>query len=239
MGESVLNEMYPDGFRHNEQSLRVVDLLENGGRGLNLTYEVREGILKHSKTGVGILGDDWGTVNTLEGQVVKISDIVAYINHDVDDAIRAGLITGEDLPLSITKVLGQTRSERINALVCDIINSSWSATGDGESDPVIGMSSVVKDAAEALRVFLFERVYRAAPVMKEGTRVAEVVRILYHYFVEHPDLLRLEYVLQDDPIERRVVDYIAGMTDQYALRLIQRIDPSECWSVLQMPNSRF
>lgn len=230
VGEAGLDELYPDGFRHNEQSLRVVDLLENGGQGLNLTYEVREGIVKHSKTGVSILGEDWSTDDTLEGQVVKIADIVAYINHDVDDAIRAGLITEDELPPSTGEVLGNSRSERINTLVCDIIDCSWAVTG-GEGTPVIGMSSLVRDAAETLRQFLFSRVYNVRSAREECDRAVEVVRLLYHYFVEHSSLLPSEYALRDDPVERRVVDYIAGMTDQYALRLAQEICPSERWLV--------
>ena len=125
-GEDVLNELYEPGFRHNEQSLRIVDILENDGRGLNLTWEVRDGILNHSKTGVeNILGEGWGEVNTLEGEIVKIADTVAYINHDIGDAIRAGIITERDLPIAAIRVLGLLHSQRINTMVCDIIENSW------------------------------------------------------------------------------------------------------------------
>ena len=238
VGEAVLNDLYPGGFRHNEQSLRVVDLLENDGRGLNLTCEVREGILRHSKTGVGILGDDWGTTDSLEGQVVKIADIVAYINHDVDDAIRAGLTTESELPISAVDVLGGSRSERINTLVCDIVDCSWVVAGGGEGDPIIGMSPIVRDAAETLRLFLFDRVYNAHFASDESGKAGEVVRFLYHHFIEHPGLLPSEYTVRGDPVERRVVDYIAGMTDQYALRIARDVHPSRCWLVSETPDVR-
>ena len=130
-GEEVLNEISPFGFRHNEQSLRVVDQIENNGKGLNLTFEAREGIVKHSKSRAGIFGEGWETVGTLEGQICKIADVIAYISHDVDDALRAGVITEDDLPSVAVSVMGRSRSERINALVCDILDSSWDARGEG------------------------------------------------------------------------------------------------------------
>ncbi|GAI21247.1 unnamed protein product, partial [marine sediment metagenome] len=139
VGEEVLNELYHGGFRHNEQSLRIVDSLENNGQGLNLTWEVRDGILNHSKTRVDILGQGWGKVNTLEGEVCKLADTVAYINHDIGDAIRAGIITENDLPLSAITVLGRFHSQRINTMVCDIIDYSWAASGYNTIDnPAIG-----------------------------------------------------------------------------------------------------
>ena len=164
VGEDVLNELYHHGFRHNEQSLRIVDLLENDGQGLNLTWEVRDGILNHSKTGVAnILGEDWGEVSTLEGEVVKIADIVAYINHDIGDAIRAGIITERDLPLDAIMVLGITHSQRINTMVSDIIGNSWAVRccdkicDTIKERPTIKMSPEVLAAANTLRDFLFER----------------------------------------------------------------------------------
>ncbi|MDD4875911.1 MAG: deoxyguanosinetriphosphate triphosphohydrolase, partial [Dehalococcoidales bacterium] len=161
IGEELLNELYYDGFRHNEQSLRVVDILENNGQGLNLTWEVRDGILNHSKPQTDIWGKDWGEVNTFEGEICKISDIVAYLNHDIDDAIRAGIITESDLPLSTIQGLGSSHSQRINTMVCDIIECSWVVSGHGEIDnPVIGMSPQVLEMSNNLREFLFERVYK-------------------------------------------------------------------------------
>ncbi len=215
VGEEVLNEIYPEGFRHNEQSLRVVDLLEKDGQGLNLTLEVREGILKHSKTGADILGEEWGAVDSLEGQVCKIADIIAYINHDIGDALRAGIITEEDLPRSAIAILGSSHSERINTLVLDVIDCSW-------EKPLISMSPEVVEAANILRQFLFDRVYSVA--REEPERAQEVVRLLYRHFIEHEERLPPEYALRDDNLERKVVDYIAGMTDNYALRLAEELN---------------
>ncbi len=220
VGEDVLNELYHQGFRHNEQSLRIIDLLEKDGQGLNLTWEVRDGIANHSKTKVDILGEGWGKVNTLEGEVCKIADIVAYINHDIGDAARAGIITEDDLPRSTTTVLGHSHSERINAIVCDIIRHSWSASGyDTADNPSIGMSPQVLEATSTLREFLFERVYSLRSAEEEAERARGVIRALYEYFGKHADRLPPEYSIYSAEVERRVVDYIAGMTDQYALRL--------------------
>jgi dGTPase len=230
VGEDVLNELYPGGFRHNEQSLRIVDLLENDGRGLNLSWEVRDGILNHSKSGVeNILGKDWGEVNTLEGEVVKIADIVAYINHDIGDAIRADIITERDLPLGAITVLGLTHSQRINTMVSDIIESSWAVRCDEaicdtmKERPTIKMSPEVLAAANTLNDFLFERVYNLRSAQEETEKAREVVRFLYKYFNEHADRMPAEYCLYSDEAERRVVDYVAGMTDQYALRMAEEL----------------
>jgi len=223
VGEEVLNELYHLGFRHNEQSLRTVDLLENDGQGLNLTWEVRDGIVNHSKSRVNIL-EDWGKVSTLEGEVCKIADIVAYINHDIDDAIRASIITEDDLPASATTVLGNAHSERINTMVCDIIEQSWAVRGDNTTtSPAITMSPRVLEASNTLREFLFDRVYNLHAAQEKAERAREIVRRLYNYFNEHEDKLPPEYRLYSDETERRVVDYIAGMTDQYALRLAEEL----------------
>jgi len=224
IGEEALNELYHRGFKHNEQSLRIVDLLEKDGRGLNLTWEVRDGILNHSKTRADILGEGSGKVNTLEGEVCKIADVVAYINHDIGDAIRGGIITESDLPVSTTTVLGHSNSERINAMVCDIIEHSWAARGhDTTTSPMIRMSPQVLEATNTLREFLFERVYNLHAAQEEAEKAREVVRQLYGYFNKHEDKLPPEYSLYSDEAERRVVDYIAGMTDQYASRLAEEL----------------
>jgi len=224
VGEDVLNELYHQGFRHNEQSLRVVDLLEKDGQGLNLTWEVRDGIVNHSKTRVNILGQDWGEANTLEGGVCKIADAVAYINHDIGDAIRAGIIAENDLPIGPISVLGRFHSQRINTMVCDIIEFSWAARGDNViPSPNIGMSPQILEATNTLREFLFERVYNLRSAQEEAERAREVVHLLYNYFNEHEDRLPPEYRFYSDETERRVVDYIAGMTDQYALRLAEEL----------------
>ncbi len=224
IGEEVLNEMYYGGFRHNEQSLRVVDLLEKDGWGLNLTWEVRDGILNHSKPEENIFGKNWGEVGTFEGEVCKIADIIAYINHDIGDAIRAGVLTEGDLPLSSIKVLGNSHRERINTMVCDIIEHSWGVTGyNTTTKPSINMSPKVLKATNTLRQFLFDRVYNMQSAQSEADRAREVVRKLYKYFIKHPDGMPPEYRFYSDEVERRVVDYIAGMTDQYALNLAGKL----------------
>ncbi|MDP2931725.1 MAG: deoxyguanosinetriphosphate triphosphohydrolase [Chloroflexota bacterium] len=226
VGEEVLNEVYPRGFRHNEQSLRIVDLLEKDGRGLNLTSEVRDGILNHSKPRADILGEGSGNPNTLEGQVCQIADAIAYINHDIGDAVRAGVITEGDLPLGPICILGRLHSQRINTMVSDVIESSWAASGKvatGIEPPPIGMSPPILEATNCLRDFLFERVYNERLAQEETGRAREVVRALYRYFTEHADKMPLEYSFYSDDTERRVVDYIAGMTDQYALRMAEEL----------------
>ena len=226
VGEDVLNELYHQGFRHNEQSLRVVDLLENDGQGLNLSWEVRDGIVNHSKTRGDILGEEWGKVNTLEGEVCKISDIIAYINHDIGDATRASIITEDDLPHPAISVVGHSHSQRINTMVRDIIEYSWVARGDDNiaQSPAIGMSPRILEATNTLREFLFERVYNVRSAQEETERAREVIRRLYYHFNEHEDRLPAEYRFYSDETERRVVDYIAGMTDQYALRIAEELE---------------
>ena len=224
IGEEVLNELHPGGFRHNEQSLRVVDLLEKRGQGLNLTWEVRDGILEHSKGQAEILGEGWGEVGTLEGQVCKIADIVAYINHDVEDAIRANVIVQNDLPELAIATLGQTHAQRINTLVCDIVKCSWPAIGQGNlTKPTIGMSPEVLKAANSLRQFLFDKVYNPNLAREESVKAREILRLLYSHFLRHEDELPQEYASLPDGKERKIVDYIAGMTDQYALQLSEEI----------------
>ncbi len=222
VGEEVLNELFAQGFRHNEQSLRVVDVLEKDGKGLNLTGEVRDGILNHSKGLTEILGEKWGEVGTLEGQVCKIADIVAYINHDLEDAIRAGLISEDDVPREAREVLGVSHSQRINSLVTDIVAQSWAATGEettphGEK-PIITMSSRVLDATNHLRDVLTQRVYKQYSVQEKAEEARLTVRLLYAHFMESPQELPSEYSLRGDGVDRQAVDYIAGMTDQFAMR---------------------
>ena len=221
-GEQALAELLPEGFRHAEQSLRVVELLEH----LNLTWEVRDGIINSSKVREDILAEAWGTPSTLEGQVVKLSDAVAYINHDIADAIRAGLITEEELPEEVSRTLGRRHSQRINTLVCDIIESSWAATGENaagrQEDVRIGISDRVSAAANALREFMFQRVYLWEGRREEAEEAKQVVRLLYNYYVEHPDEIRSDFVIASDPVWRRAADYVAGMTDGFALAQARR-----------------
>lgn len=216
VGEEVLNRLYHRGFHHNLQSLRIVDVLENDGEGLNLTWEVRDGIANHSKSGLTSLQQDWGKVGTLEGEVCRIADIVAYINHDIDDAVRAGVINESELPAEAVDVVGDSNSSRINTMVSDIIVNSWER-------PAIAMSRDVLVATDTLRKFLFQRVYHLA--RKEAETGREVVCSLYEYFKTHQDKLPREYLLHSEEVEQGVVDYIAGMTDQFALRLAEELKP--------------
>jgi dGTPase len=220
IGEEVLNKLYQPGFRHNEQSLRVVDRLENEGRGLNLTWEVREGILKHSKSMKQVLGADWGKAGTFEAQVVKISDLVAYINHDIEDAIRAGVISPGDLPAYAVEILGSSHRRRVNSMVSDIIITSRAASGQtDEKRPEITMSRDVVEAADQLRQYLFTNVYDIQSSNQETDRARRIVTALFEYLRESPEHLPADYRSFEKDIERAAVDYIAGMTDQYAISL--------------------
>jgi dGTPase len=213
LGEDLLNELFPGGFRHNEQSL---------SQGLNLTWEVRDGILNHSKSYTSIFGKGWADVGTPEGQVVKIADIVAYINHDTGDAIRAGIITENDLPESVIDILGKSSSNRINTLVQDIVGTTLeniNKTDIKGSKMELGMSHHVLEAANILREFLFSKVYNSNLATGDKKKTKEVIISLYTYFLSHGDMLPEENNLRNNALERRVADYIAGMTDQFAIRL--------------------
>ena len=202
-GERVLNEIMPGGFAHNQQSLRVVDRLERDGEGLNLTYEVRRGILCHT-------GPD--QAETLEGRLLRLADKIAYINHDIDDAMRGKIIYPMDLPLSVSQVLGFTHSERINTLTVDIITQSA-----GKNDIV--QSPACRDAMHELREFMFEYVYRSPVAKGEEGKAQDMIRRLFEYYVKDPDKLPPEYqdIRVEEGVERAVCDYISGMTDKYAV----------------------
>lgn len=224
VGEQVLNELLPGGFRHYEQSLRVVDCLEKNGKGLNLTCEVRDGILNHSKGNMEILGKGWDNVSTVEGQVVKIADIVAYINHDIEDAIRSGIISQDDLPDSAVKILGDTNSKRINSLVTDIVKVSWVNMEQGaKNNPLISMSPEVLKSANDLRDFLFEKVYYSSLGSKDALKARQTMLFLFNYFIKNSQELPEEYISQKGSLERKVADYIAGMTDHYALIMAEKL----------------
>lgn len=207
-GEEALNQVFEHGFKHNEQSLRVVDLLE-GGRGLNLTWEVRDGILNHTGPEIPV---------TLEGQTVRISDRVAYINHDIDDAIRGGILAAEDLPEECLEVLGKEHRNRINTMVLDLIKTNW------EEPAVIKMSSPVQAATDKLRDFLFKNVYIGSEAKREEAKARHMVQRLFRHFQENPDLLSGEYLNRalTGNIDRAACDYIAGMTDRFAIRVYEK-----------------
>ena len=202
-GEIALSEAMGQPFCHNEQSLRVVDVLENGGEGLNLTYEVRMGILGHTGPFVP---------ETMEGQIVRWADRIAYVNHDIDDAIRAGILSWEDIPKTVQKLLGITHSARINALVCDMIVTSREA---GE----ITLSQPVETSLNELREFMFQRVYRNPVAKGEEAKARDMLKRMYEYYYTHPEALPEDFQPQMslEGMERTVCDYIAGMTDNYAV----------------------
>ena len=212
-----MNRLIGGGFRHNEQSLRVVEVLEGKG-GLNLTWVVRDGILNHSGN---------GRAATLEGRVVGKADRIAYINHDIDDALRAGIIRPHELPPDALKVLGKTHGERIEAMISDIVSESEKA-GD------IISSDLVQSATDMLRSFLFKNVYQDRWRTQEENKCDFIVSNLFRYFMEHPAEMPLEYVTiaYREGSERAVVDYDASMTDRFAARLFQKLFVPESFSVM-------
>jgi len=232
-GEAVLNKLLPGGFHHVRQSLRVVDLLEREGRGLNLTFEVREGIEKHSKGKGTILPDSpKHAASTLEAQIVRVADIIAYVNHDLDDAIRARLLRPADVPDAIQASLGTTHSERIANLVLDVL-----AATDLERERLIRLSERGLESLTTLRAFLYERVYDNPVVHGELQKAERILTALWWNFVdEQPEVFRREYwpagVGPEEPPERAVADFLAGMTDRYAIRLYETIFLPQRWPVL-------
>jgi dGTPase len=227
-GEAILREIHPEGFDHYKQSLRVIDFLERNGQGLNLTYEVRDGIVKHSKgKGLIVSDDPKDRPLTLEGMVVRVSDIIAYVNHDLDDAIRAGVIKRSEVPKEIVKVIGEAYSKRIDTMVRDVIEAS-NAIGLAN----IVMSEKISFVVYKLRDFLFERVYESEGIMKEFNKAKGILRSLYEYYLEH-----IDDVFKDIPSEKKldrhrmVCDFIAGMTDSFALMTYERLFLPEQWKV--------
>jgi dGTPase len=214
LGEEALTPFLGRPFRHNEQSLRVVDHLENEGRGLNLTWEVRDGIVNHT----------WSMPlpATLEGQVARFADRIAYVNHDVDDAIRAGVIQPADVPKGALGTLGDTHSGRIDTLVADLVERT-------EGREEVGLSPSVLEALDELRTFLFERVYLRPEAREEQQRAIGLVRALLSYYGENPDEIPEEYRATPGDDRTHVADYIAGMTDRFALRAYERIFLPHGW----------
>ena len=229
-GEAVLNEIFPGGFRHPEQSLRVVDVLEKDGKGLNLTYEVRDGILKHSKGEGKIISSHLQSMpETLEGEIVRVADIIAYVNHDIDDAIRAGVIKQRDLPKACTKILGDSHARRIDAMVRDVIKVTEKVEG-GE----ISMSQYFMETTEKLRDFLYKEVYFGMVVYSNFIKASKILRELYYYFLDHEEEFLKESGMSNasEPLERRVCDFIAGMTDRYAFNFYERIFLPQPWLII-------
>ncbi len=216
-GERILNEIMPGGFRHYEQSLRVVERLENGGEGLNLCWEVRDGILRHTVDPLAA---------TLEGQTVRLADHIAYINHDIDDAIRGGIIFQMDIPLALQQELGFSHGARINTLTVDAI----AASADGER---VRLSPKRKEALDALREFMFDAVYRNPVAKGEESRAQGMLEQLFGYYIEHLDKLPDDYyaIAQAEGPQRAVCDYIAGMTDKFAVDQYSEAFIPKAWTV--------
>ena len=213
-GERALNAVLPDGFRHYEQSLRVADKLENAGRGLNLTYEVRDGIVCHTR------GKE---ADTLEGRIVKLADRIAYLNHDIDDAIRGGVLSEGNIPADVRKVLGERKSARINTLVVSAIE---------HTETEIALDPKVQSAFDILHESMFERVYTNPVCKREESKAISMLQQMFRFFTEHPDELPNEYIsiAWQEGVQRAACDYIAGMTDGYALRTFNNYFIPAGWS---------
>jgi len=217
MGERVLNELSNRGFKHFEQSLRVIDHLEYNGKGLNLTAQVRDGIGKHSKGSGPIIPEKKTNLPaTLEGQIVRISDIIAYVNHDIDDALRANIITKNDIPKSTQKILGQTFAKRIDTIVIDVIEESLN-----NQLKTISISKEIYNEVLKLRDFLFSRVYWREEAQQDRERIREVLDTIFN-IVKHNPIAYINSYPPKDPLEIRIIDFIAGMTDNYALKLFSQ-----------------
>ena len=217
-GERALNDVCPSGFAHYKQSIRVVEILEKGGEGLNLTWEVRDGIVNHRTS---------GHPHTLEGQIVRYCDKIAYINHDIDDAERAGILTEADIPEKFKEVLGHSTRERLNTLITDVISTSI------DSDQ-IRMSGRIETAMLELRKFMFEHVYKNPEAKSEEVKVDRMMKLLYQYYSDHPEEMAAEYRRlineRGESKERVVCDYISGMTDQYSTGKFAELFIPQSWS---------
>jgi dGTPase len=236
-GEATLNELHPTGFRHYIHSLRVVDFLENNGRGLNLSFEVRNGIVRHSKGRREIIPRRRSELAiTLEGQVVRLADIIAYVNHDLDDALRAGIIKEGDVPTEISTVVGERHSQRIGSMVRDLIVETLTA-----DDGMLHISEQMLEAIAGLRTYLYENVYRYYRVHQEFEKAQRIIRELYQYFLDYGLVRRYgdEWLVDESKsswsdektAHRRVCDYIAGMTDRYALGVYEHLFLPRAWNV--------
>lgn len=232
-GERVLNNILKDkgGFHHTIQSLRVVDLIERDGNGLNLTFETRDGILKHSKGKGSIYGQIENNSNpaTLEGEIVRLSDLIAYVNHDIDDALRAGILQVDERLNKLLNIIGKSHSERINNLVTDTIKNS-----NFDVEPHIKMSEVMYNALKDLRDYLFEKVYENPIVNAELQKAQRIIEELYNYFISHKDEFYERYAMKYclfEELERSVVDYISGMSDGFAIELYNKLFIPKRWSI--------
>ena len=229
-GERVLNDLIPGGFNHYEQSLRIVDVLENDGSGLNLTWEVRDGIARHSKgkSGMPVGADLQHRASTIEGQIARVADIIAYVNHDIDDAVRAGLLREEDLPTARVEVLGRTSSERIGRMVTDVVVE----TLDGGMAEV-RMSAGILDATVGLRSFLFDAVYENDIATAEFKKAAGILGGLWEKVREPPQAFLDGRTLESEGLDAAARDFLAGMTDRYAVNLYEQLFIPKPWVSLR------
>ena len=225
-GERVINDLIPGGFNHYEQSLRIVDVLEHEGHGLNLSWEVRDGIARHSKgkSGMPVGADPEHRASTIEGQIARVADIIAYVNHDIDDAVRAGLLNEEDLPRSRVEVLGKSSSERIGRMVTDVVLQ----TIDGGMAE-IRMSDAILDATVGLRSFLFDAVYENEIATAEFTKAAGILGGLWNKVREEPAKYLDETTIRNEGLDVAAKDFLAGMTDRYAVSLYEQLFIPKPW----------
>jgi dGTPase len=225
IGEELLARFLPDGFRHNQQSVRIVEKLERGGKGMNLTKQTRDGILKHSApTEGGVQTAAWGEPETSEGWATRYADKIAYLHHDVDDAIRAGIIGDDDIPREVRTSLGSTREDRLDTMIYDVIVSSYGKA-------TVTMSDEVLEATNALRKFMFDNVYLAGAAKTEDEKAQGMLWDLLQYYEKYPERMPAEHqrIAERDGTKRAVADYIAGMTDGYALDMFEELFIPAAW----------
>jgi dGTPase len=229
-GERVLNDLIPGGFNHYEQSLRIVDVLENDGNGLNLTWEVRDGIARHSKgkSGMPVGADAQHRASTIEGQIARVADIIAYVNHDIDDAVRAGILRDEQLPPQRVTVLGRTASERIGRMVTDVVLETLEG---GLSE--IRMSAPILEATLGLRSFLFDTVYENEIATAEFTKAAGILGGLWQKLRERPDEYLDPRTVEAEGLDVAARDFLAGMTDRFAVNLYEQLFIPKPWVSLR------
>ncbi|MCC7008355.1 MAG: deoxyguanosinetriphosphate triphosphohydrolase [Acidobacteria bacterium] len=227
-GERVIDRLVPGGFSHYAQSLRIVDLLENGRQGLNLTWEVRDGIARHSKGkhGLPVGAPAADRASTIEGQIARVADIIAYVNHDIDDAVRAGVLEPAALPASATAVLGETSSQRINTMVTDVVHRTLDA-GLAE----IRMSDEVLDATLALRSYLFDAVYENPRATAEFEKASGVLGGIWGRIRQRPEPYLDPATIAEEGLDAAARDFVAGMTDRYAVALFEELFVPRSWSV--------
>ena len=236
IGEDELGKLSPLGFRHNVQSVRIVEKLEKNGLGLNLTEEVREGMLNHSKPKGDFMSSDLVKGLGLEAQVIRISDAIAYLNHDLGDAFRAGVLDETDLPKDVKEAMGDRHSQRINNMVMDIVKTSSKSLDENSSMelPTIVMSDAMRNVTNLLREFMFERVYLPVDSGTEGRTARSIINLLYESLAANIDLIPREFLEFGESKEHSIADYISGMTDGYAIRTAESLSPGIGQTFMQL-----